>query len=174
MADIPDDIVLRRHRDLAGRRHEIWIRRSLLALLALVLVLALVNVFGQHPTTASATGASGTLAVSAPSALRGGLIYQVRIRIHAIRELKRAAVMLSSGWLNGMTINTIEPSPLAQASRNGDLLMTLGHVPAGRDFVLYLQLSVNPTTVGARREVTELWDRNTLVARVHRRIYVFP
>ena len=34
MADIPDSIVLKRDRDLDGRRREIWIRRGILALLA--------------------------------------------------------------------------------------------------------------------------------------------
>lgn len=170
VADIPDSIVLRRHRDLVGRRHEIWIRRGILLLLAAVLGLALANQFGQRPSTTRDAG----LSVSAPARLRGGLLYQVRFRVHADRELKRAALLLSSGWLNGMTINTIEPSPVGESSRNGDLLLTLGHVPSGRDFVLYVQFQVNPTTVGARTQIAELYDRSTLLARIHRRVYVFP
>jgi hypothetical protein len=170
VADIPDSIVLRRHRDLVGRRHEIWIRRGILLLLTAVLALALADQFGQRPSTSR----DGGLSISAPARVRGGLLYQARFRVHADHELKRAALLLSSGWLNGMTINTIEPSPVGESSRNGDLLLTLGHVPSGRDFVLYIQFQVNPTTVGARTQIAELYDRSTLLARIHRRVYVFP
>ena len=45
MADIPDTIVLKRHRDLDGRSNEIWLRRGLFALVCLVPVLALLNIF---------------------------------------------------------------------------------------------------------------------------------
>jgi len=48
VSSVPDEIVLRRDRDLAGRRHEIWVRRGFLALFAVVPVLALFNVFGAH------------------------------------------------------------------------------------------------------------------------------
>src|SRR5437016_1690080 len=33
---IPDSIVLKRHRDLVGRRHDIWLRRGLLVLIGVV------------------------------------------------------------------------------------------------------------------------------------------
>jgi len=49
VADIPDTIVLRRHRDLQGRRNDVWFRRGLLALTAAIPILALFNVFGQRP-----------------------------------------------------------------------------------------------------------------------------
>jgi hypothetical protein len=40
MADVPDTIVLKRDRDLEGRKHEIWIRRGLFALLPLLSLVA--------------------------------------------------------------------------------------------------------------------------------------
>ena len=49
-----------------------------------------------------------------------------------ITELKQATLVLSQGWLEGNTINTIEPSPVGEASRNGSLSLDLGHVPARR------------------------------------------
>src|SRR5690242_9566160 len=49
VAEIPDSIVLRRHRDLKGRHKDVWFRRSLLTLVALIPILAVFNVFGQRP-----------------------------------------------------------------------------------------------------------------------------
>ena len=49
VAEIPDTIVLRRHRDLEGRHKDVWVRRSLLTLVALIPILGLFNVFGQRP-----------------------------------------------------------------------------------------------------------------------------
>ena len=45
MTDIPDSIVLKRHRDLEGRMHDVWIRRALFALIAVIPILGLLNVF---------------------------------------------------------------------------------------------------------------------------------
>jgi hypothetical protein len=88
VADIPDTLVLKQHRDLVGRRHEIWVRRGLLTLLAAVLVVGLLNVFGQHPVGTTSTAAAASLHVQAPAHVRGGLMYQARFDIRARRELK--------------------------------------------------------------------------------------
>src|SRR5437773_961957 len=66
VAEAPDGIVLRRHRDLDGRGWHLWVRRGLLAALALFVVLALLNVFGQRPSGAQKTVDAATLKVYAP------------------------------------------------------------------------------------------------------------
>jgi hypothetical protein len=126
VANVPDCIVLKRHRDLEGRGWQIWVRRSLMAL------------------------------------------------ISARRELKSAALLLDSGWAEGQTMNTIVPSPISEGSRDGNLLFTLGHVPAGQRFVLFLQFQVNPTTVGSRRQDVVLYDGSERIASIHRTAVYFP
>ena len=91
MPDIPDTIVVRRHRDLVGRRHEIWVRRGLLALVGAVLALGLADVFGQSPTTDKAEADAATLKIVAPASIHGGLMYQCRFDVHANRELEQFA-----------------------------------------------------------------------------------
>jgi hypothetical protein len=54
VAQIPDTIVLKRDRDLVGRQNEIWVRRGLFALMCVVPVLALLNLFGQRPSESTA------------------------------------------------------------------------------------------------------------------------
>jgi hypothetical protein len=175
VAEIPDTIVLRRHRDLEGRRKDVWFRRGLLALVAAIPVLGLFNVFGQRPAGSAVATSAARLQVYAPTRLRGGLLYEARFRVTARHELKKAILVLDPGWAEGMSINTIEPSPSGEASRDGQLEFTLGHIPQGRSYLLFVQFQVNPTNVAWHRpQNVELDDGNTVVARIHRTITVFP
>jgi hypothetical protein len=174
VADQPDGILLRRHRDLSGRGWHPWVRRALLALVGLVLLLALLDVFGQRPSTSRAEADAATLSVSAPSAVRGGLLFQARITTEVHSELKDATLVFNQAWLNGLTLNTVEPSPLNEASRDGNLSLEFGHLPAGSKHVLYLEYQVNPTTVGSRTLRLELRDGETPVTTLRRTLRIFP
>ena len=174
MADQPDGIVLRRHRDLQGRRWHPWLRRGLLGLIALVLVLALLDVFGQETSTTRAEAGAATLSVSAPGAVRGGLLFQARITTEVHTDLRDATLVLNQAWVDGLTVNTIEPSPLNEASRDGNLAFDLGHLPAGSKHVLYLDYQVNPTTVGSRTLRLELQDGETPVTSLERTLRILP
>jgi hypothetical protein len=162
------------HRDLRGRRRQIWVRRTLMSLVALIPVVALFNVFGQRPATSAATAPAASLKVYAPTHLRGGLLFMARFRITAHRDLKRAILILSSGWAEQITINTIEPSPIGQGSSNGKLVFQLGHIPSGQSYVLYMNFQVNPTNVGHRSQDVTLADGNTSLVTLHRKVTVYP
>jgi hypothetical protein len=130
--EIPDEIVLKRDRDLVGREHELWIRRALFALLPLMSVLALLNVFGQHPQTSASTAPRAGLEVYAPARIRSGLLYGVLFTIDARSDLANARLVLAPGWFEGMTVNTIEPAPKQETSADGKVALTLGRVNAGQ------------------------------------------
>jgi hypothetical protein len=173
-SDVPDLISIARARDLEGRRCEHWIRRGLFVVIAVVPVLALLNVFGQRPETTTSTSSAASLSVKAASHVRGGLIYEARFRITARHELKKAILVLGTGWLEGMTLNTIEPSPLGQASDDGRLRLELGHIPKGHSFVLFVQFQVDPTNVGRRDQTVTLLDGARQLLVEHRKVTVFP
>lgn len=174
MADAPDCIVLTRHRDLRGRGHYRWYRRAILVLLAAFLGVALANVFGERPSGARAANAAASLSVYSPTSVRGGLYFEARFHVSARRDLKDAQLVLDTGWLEGMTLNTIEPSPIGEASRSGKLALDLGHIPANRSYILYVQAQVNPTNVGRRSIGTTLYDGNQQLLRVDRTLTIFP
>jgi hypothetical protein len=174
VADVPDELTLRRNRDLEGLNKRPWIRRVLLGVVAALLLLALGNLFGQRPGGSSAASPAAKLSLYAPARIRSGLYYEARFHIHALRELKDARLVLDPGWLEGMTVNTIEPSPVGEASDNGGLSLDLGHIPAGRSYLLFMQTQVNPTNVGRRSQDVRLYDGNRLLTTLDRTITVFP
>jgi hypothetical protein len=174
VAGIPDTLVLKRHRDLEGRRHQKWVRRGLLVLVGVVPLLALINIFGQRPHVESVSSPAAKLELYSTAHLRGGLLWEARFTVHARRNLKDAVLELDRGWMEGMTINTIEPSPIGEGSHDGKLVLDLGHVPAGQRHVLYVQFQVNPTNVGRRGQAVRLYDGKQLLATLHRRVTVFP
>lgn len=176
MADIPDTLVLKRHRDLEGMsRASIWFRRGVIALIAIVCLLGLANVFGQRPATIRAVVPEATMSVYAPTAIRGGDFMEARFHITAKRDIRKAILKLDPGWAEGMSLNEIEPSPLGQGSDNGRLSLELGHIPAGKSFILFVQFQVNPTNVAWHRpQNVELDDGSRVLATLHRTITVFP
>jgi hypothetical protein len=175
MADTPDLLVLRRHRDLEGfARGAIWWRRGVLAALGLLGLLALLNVFGQRPTTQVANGSAASFSLYAPTHLRGGLLFSARFTIKAHRDLAKATLVLDPGWVEDMAVNTIEPSPVNEGSRNGKLVLELGHIAAGSTYVLWMQFQVNPTNVGRRSQSVELDDGSSRLFTMHRKVTVFP
>jgi hypothetical protein len=175
VADVPDTIVLKRHRDFIGRRYTLWPRWTILALITLFCLLGLLNLFGQRPTTASASAPAAKLTVYAPTKLRGGLLFSARFHITAVRELKNAILVLDPGWAEGMSINTIEPSPLREGSKNGRLAFQLGRVPAGESHILFIEFQINPTNIAWHRpQNVELDDGDTKVLTINRDVVIYP
>jgi hypothetical protein len=173
MAETPEFLTLKRNRDESGKR-ELPIRRIVSGLIALFCLAGLLNAFGQRPATSKAAVAAASLKVYAPKRIRGGLFYEARFTIDARQDLKKATLVLDSGWAEGITINTIEPSPVGEASRDGRLVFELGHVPAGDSHILFVQLQVNPTNVGHRSQNVALYDGDTFLTSIEREVTVFP
>jgi hypothetical protein len=174
MADAPGHLTLKRHRDLEGRRSEAWVRRALLLLVALFVLAALLNVFGQRSSEASASNSAASLTVSSPTHLRGGLIYQARFEIKATRTLDQPKLVLGSGWFDGLTLNTTEPQPVSEATRDGRVLLIYDTLDAGERLVVWLEYQVNPTTTGRRSQTVELDDGNEPLLTLERSLRVFP
>jgi hypothetical protein len=174
MANAPDTLTLGTSRDRRFWWQSIWIRRALLVIPAAIVVLALLNTFGQRPSTSTAAGARARLVVYAPVRARSGLVYAARFQIDAISRLKKATVVLDPGWADGYTVNGLAPQPLTEASSNGKLVFGFGHLAAGRRLTFWISLQVNPTNLGRHQQNVWLYDGSTLVARIKRTITIFP
>jgi hypothetical protein len=73
-----------------------------------------------------------------------------------------------------MTLNTIEPAPVGEASDNGRLSLDLGHIPAGGSYLLFLEFQTNPTNVGHRSATVTLEDGSQTLLQIERTITIFP
>jgi hypothetical protein len=171
---LPDGLSAERNRDLAGRARHPFYRRALLCLVAAVPVLALLNVFGQHPTVSNARAAAADLEVTAPSRLRSGLIFQVRVQVLAHRAISTPQLRFSQGWWESMSENSIAPDPTDQTSSNGRVVLTYSKLPAGHTMIVWLYFQVNPTNVGKRSEDIELDDGSNPITTIHRSLTIFP
>jgi hypothetical protein len=174
VADQPDLIVLKRHRDLVGRESDPWVRRVILGVIFAIAAVALANVFGQVPLTSRAATPAAIVSVYSPSHVRGGLLYTSRFHVTAQTNLRKAQLVLSPGWFEGMQVNSMVPQPVSSGSHNGSVVLDLGHLAKGASYILWIQFQVNPTNVGRRSQDVELTDGAHVLMRIHRTITVFP
>lgn len=172
-ASPPDGIVLARHRDRT-RSRGVWFRRSVVVVLVVLLGVALYGAFGQRPHTGTSGAPEALLTVSAPTALRGGLFFQGRFTVEARERIGHATLVLDEGWTEQLSINTVEPAPTAEESREGRLALDFGPLEPDEKLVAHLQFQVNPTNVGRRSQGVELRDGDRLIASVDRTVTVFP
>jgi hypothetical protein len=174
VASAPQTLTLAVNRDRSRWWQSVWIRRVLLVFPVALMVLGLLNVFGQRPTRSVASTTQARLLVTAPVRARSGLIYAARFQIEAVSELKKATLILDQGWADGYTVNGQAPQPLTQGSANGKIDFGFGHIPAGRRVTFWLSLQINPTTIGRHRQNVSLYDGARLVTTVHRTLTIFP
>ncbi len=97
-----------------------------------------------------------------------------RFTIRAEREVEAATLVLDPGWLEGITLNTLVPSPVGEANRDGKIALDLGHVPAGTEHVFFLHFQVNPTEIGRRSQDVALFDGETPLLAIDRTVTIFP
>lgn len=146
----------------------IWARRLFLALLALFAIAALFNAFGQRQAVSRAQGSAASLTVSSPPRVRGGLLYQARIRVRAHRAIKQPQLVFDQGWFEQTTVNAIEPQPSQEQTDNGRVSLQFDALPAGHELIVWLYFQVNPTNIGRHHTNVVLEDGNTQLADVKR------
>jgi len=152
----------------------LWTRRAVLVLFAAIIVAALLNAFGQRSTTTTDAAPAATLSLEAPSRVRGGLFFQSLVDVVPRRAVERPRLVLADGWLEGMQVNSIEPAPSSESSRDGTTVLTWNALEAGRAMRVWFQFEVNPTNHGRRDYTLEFDDGDAPLARVKRTITVLP
>jgi hypothetical protein len=157
-----------------GRSRQPYYRRALLCLVAALPVMALLGVFGQKPVTSAVNARAASFSVTAPDRLRGGLIFQVRVEVTAHREIHELEIIFDTGWWESMSVNSLEPEPSKEGSKNGKVVLSYGKLAAGEKLIAWIYFQVNPTNVGKRREDVEIADNSKPLAYIHRSLTIFP
>jgi hypothetical protein len=161
-------------REPTGITVGVWVRRAVLTLLGVLVALALLNRYGQRPATSVVRSPSATMRLSAPARIRGGLFFQSRLDIRAVQAIDHPRVVLEDGWLEGMQVNSIEPAPVGETTRNGRVVLSYDALQAGDVLRVWFQFEVNPTNVGHRSYAVELDDAEQPVARLQPTITALP
>jgi hypothetical protein len=151
-----------------------WVRRAVLAVLGVVVLLALLDRFGQRPDVTAARTPAVTMTLSAPAAVRGGLFFQSRLDVRAARAIEHPRIVLDRGWVEGMQVNSIEPAPVSESTRDGRGVLSYDALEAGDLLQVWFQFEVNPTNVGRRSYAVELDDSERPLARLSPDITVWP
>ena len=158
----------------SGIRAGLWARRVILCVFAVIPVLGLLDVFGEKASDSSASSPDATMQLSAPETVRGGLFFQARLDIRARRAIALPRLVLQEGWFEGMQFNSIEPQPVSEAPRDGDVVFSYDKLAAGDRLRIWVQFEVNPTNVGRRSFGVALDDGTRPVAHIDRDITVLP
>lgn len=172
--ELPHSLEESRHIALHRRAAEPWVRRIVLAVLAVVVVAATLNTFGQTATSSSVTTRAATLMVRSPENVRGGIFFQARFEILARERIAHPRIVLDEGWAEELQVNTIEPSPVDEASVDGRIELSYDPIEPGQRLKLWIQFEANPTAAGTRSQGVELRDGGTTVASLARDFTVYP
>src|SRR4051812_15723040 len=78
-AELPDDD--------RGQRVGLIARRVVMTLLVAIALVALSGAFGQRATSSTDMGSAATLRLEAPATVRGGIFFQARIDVDAVRTV---------------------------------------------------------------------------------------
>jgi hypothetical protein len=160
--------------DDRGQRVGLAARRVVMTLFAVVALLGLTGVFGQPQRSSGATGETATLRLQAPETVRGGLFFQARVDVETTSAISQPRLVLDEGWTEGLQVNSIEPAPESESSRDGRLELSFPDVAAGERLRIWFQFEVNPTNVGRRSFAIELDDATRPLARIDRTLTVLP
>jgi len=174
MSDLPQGIDLPRHRDFEGKAAGQWLRHGFLLLLTIFVLAALLNAFGAKPQTEEATAAAATLKVTAPERVRGGLLYQARLEIHANEAIGAPTLVFDKGWIEETTSNKVQPEPAATTTDPGHLKMRFSPLPPGRALTVFIALQANPNDVGTHNANVALYDADEEIASIDRTQVNFP
>lgn len=171
---------LQRVRDLSGRSRHVWYRRAILVLMVVIVVAALAGLLGQRVSSRTVSGPGAALTVHAPHTIRGGLMWPARINIVAKQKILAPTVVIGSGFITGMQLNSLEPAPTAETSRPPDdeghapLAFTYPTLEAGETLTVYMQLQVDPTVFGRQDVSVSLEGGNARPVRSPASLTVLP
>jgi hypothetical protein len=174
------DFDLARVRDLSGRSAHVWYRRVTIGVLLVFVLAALGGLFGQTSHTRQVAGSAATVTIRATHTVRGGLLWPARIQIQAKQKIVSPQVVLGPGFVKGMQVNTLEPSATSETTRTttdgspGSLALTYPTLDAGQSLTVYIQLQVDPTTIGGQDVSVSLEGANIQPIRSPATLHVLP
>ena len=170
--ELPDGIEPRHVAEKEGiRRHQ-----SVMALgiLTLVMVAGVLGFFGRPDSARTATAPRAELEVFGPSLIRSGEFFEMRFRVRAEEALTDAVIAIDEGVWEDITVNTIIPGPVEETHEDGQFRFTIGEVPGGTEFLLKVDLQINPDFIGNNDGEIALFDGDDEITSLEYELGVLP
>jgi hypothetical protein len=112
--------------------------------------------------------------MTAPSRVRGGLLYQATFEIHAFKPIDAPVLVLDRGWYEDTTVNTVEPEAVGSTTDEDHVKLRFAPLAPGRTLVVYIDFQANPTNVGSHDADVALYDGARPIAVLDRTQVDFP
>lgn len=142
-------------------------------IVGVVIAAGLLGVFGHERAWSAETG-DVTLRIEASETIRNGEFFEMRIRIASDRAIAEPVIGIDHALWEDMTVNTIIPSPVDEESRNGEFRFTFGPMEPRTEFLLKVDLQVNPDIIGGNEGTVTLYDGSQQIVATDINIGVLP
>ncbi len=172
MSSPPDGIELshwEERRGIHGRANP-----TPLILLSLIVIASLSGILGPMPHRVTSPNNTSVLEIEGPRFIRTGEIFEMRIHIIPKTELKNTVLGVSADLWKDMTINTMSPAPQEESYENGDFRFLFGNLSSNEEFLVKVDLQINPSLRGQNHGAIRLLSNGTEINRVDYSIMVWP
>ena len=166
--------------DGIGEEHErpavAWRRHASplsLVVFASVVVLGLTGVLG-HERDWRAESNGTQLTVHGPEVIRNGEFLELRIQVSSAEPIGELVVGISAGLLEDLTVNTMIPAPAEEESADGEFRFTFAELEPSTEFLLKIDLQVNPDIVGGNEGAVTVYDGEQRLVETEIGITVLP
>jgi hypothetical protein len=152
-----------------------WVRRTVLTVLALVVICGGVGLLGVHTSTASASKDGYQLTLRYPRTARAGLdtAWQVRVR-HPGGFGKKITIAVTGDYFDIFETQGFHPD-VSDSTRDGrTLYLTFNAPPTGDTFVVDYDAYIQPASQRGRRARVTLMHGAHAVVSVNYQTTLFP
>jgi hypothetical protein len=138
-----------------------------------VMVLGLTGLLGREADRRAETNGV-RLEVHTSEIIRNGEFFEMRIRVEANEQISELVVGIDEALWEDMTVNTMIPAAADETSSGGEFRFTFAELEAGSQFVLKVDIQVNPDIVAGNSGAVTVYDGETPLAMTDVSITVLP
>ena len=144
-----------------------------LVVFGLVIALGLTGLLGREAEwRAEANGVR--LAVHSSEIIRNGEFFEMRISVEADEPIGELVVGVDEELWKDMTVNTMIPGAVEEASADGEFRFTFAELEAATRFILKVDIQVNPDIVAGNDGTVTVYDGEAPLATTDVNITVLP
>lgn len=139
----------------------------------IIVALAMLGVMG-HERTWAASGRGVGLTVHGPEVIRNGEFFELRIRVEADERVDELVIGVEESLWEDVTVNTMIPAAADEASQDGEVRFTFAELAAGDEFLLKVDLQVNPDIIAGNAGAITVYDGDEQLTSADMTITVLP